>query len=211
MKHYHPCFDELIAHLLAFLPDIDKRFPDLLRPLLSEPFTTKEDLIILKPGQVADFAYWPVSGFSRSFKLVKPEEDRVYTEEKTISVSFPGKIDLCPDSFMNRNAVDFFVEVARGSTMVAFSHTAFQTISREIPEVAILATNIISDANEDWKKRVEICKVKGLAGYRTFLETFKDVESFISLKHIASCIGVSAAHLSRIRKEGGFADDNLRH
>jgi hypothetical protein len=169
MKHYHPCFDELIAHLLTFLPDIDPRFPDLLRPLLSYPFTVKNDLQIFKPGDIADYAFWPVEGFIRFYERYKPHEDDSEEEfQKTISTSFPGKIALCADSFMNQNPVNICVEILKGSTMVAFSHSAFQTIGAQIPQVATLALNILSDAEEDWKRRVQICRVKGLAGYQLF-------------------------------------------
>ncbi|HMI05738.1 MAG TPA: hypothetical protein VK541_24835 [Pedobacter sp.] len=210
MKRYHPCFDQLIEHLLAFLPNIDPRFSDLLRPLLTAPFTVKDDLLILKPGDIADYAFWPVEGFIRSYRKYKPDEDREYYEQKTTSISSPEKISLCSNSYMNRKPVDFYVEIPKGSTMVAFSHTAFQIIGSKIPQVATLALNILSDAEDDWQKRVEICQVKGLEGYRTFLDAFTEVESFIYLKHIASCIGMSPEHLSRIRKEGGFGDDHLR-
>ncbi|MES2456997.1 MAG: hypothetical protein V4594_15695 [Bacteroidota bacterium] len=210
MKTYHPCYDKLIAHLLTFLPDIDPRFRELLWPLLSDPITAKKDIQILKPGEVAEYAYWPVTGFIRSYEIFKPKADSEATQQKTISVSSPDKIALNADSFMNRNPSDCWMEISKGSTVVEFSYSSFKDLMKLIPDVAILALNIVSDAQEDWKRRVKICQVQGLHGYVKFLETFVDVERYIRLKNIASCIGMTPKNLSDIRTTGGFSNEHLR-
>ena len=211
MLYHHPCHDEIIAHLLKKMPEIPAEFPVLVRPLLSAPFTVKEDLIILSPGDIADLAFWPVEGYIRCFTEFKKEEDRERYDQKTIEISLPGKIWLPVDSYMNRNPVDFYVEISKGTTLVAFSRKSFEELVAAMPEVGLLALAIISAAEHDWLKKLEMCKVNGKTGYETFLGFFGfSVESFIWLMHIANYIGLNRGSLSRIRTVGGFSDEHLR-
>lgn len=200
MDQYYPCYDELIAHLLAVMP-MPERFPDLLIPHLTPPITYHEHTQALNIGQIADMAYWPVKGYTRSYTKYKPEEDREYYKQKTVDISLPRIISLPVNSYMNQQGAEYFMEIAKGSTMVGFSYTSFMALCKDMPEVALLALKIVSAAEAHWLVKMEICKVTCKSGYRRFMGYFgEEVVDYVDQRHIASYIGTSSEELSRIKK-----------
>lgn len=200
MNDYYPCYDELIVHLLDKMP-MPERFPDLLIPHLTPPITYHENTPVLKIGEVADMAYWPVKGYTRSYVKIKPEEDREYYKQKTVDVSLPGIISLPVNSYMNQQDAEYYMEMAKGSTMVGFSYASFMALCEEMPEVALLALKIVSAAEAHWLVKMDICKVTCKAGYKRFLDYFgEEVTDFVEQQHIASYIGTTSEELSRIKK-----------
>lgn len=199
MNNYYPCYDDLINHLLDFM-QMPEDFESLLVPHLTRPITYTQHTLVLKPGDVAKFAYWPVDGYLRIYKKYQPETDREFFKQKTIEISLPGRIYLPADSYMNETAVDYYLEIVKGSTMVAFSHLSFISLGEQIPEVFLLAGKVMAAAEKDWHKKMEMCKVTSWEGYLQFLEHFDvSVKDFIAQQHIASYIGISAEELSRLK------------
>lgn len=210
MYNLSPNQENLIAYLLGIM-EMPLEFADLLKPHLSKEITYYEDTQVLKANEVAEVAYWPVSGYIRSYIVVQPEADREYYQQKTIDISLPGKVSFAANSFINNVEADFNMEIAKGSVMIEFARDSFIELVKIMPEVNALALKIVSASEKDWHKKMEICKNLAHDGYRTFLDHFSaEVESFIYKKHIASYIGTSAENLSRIRKAGGFGDEYLR-
>ena len=200
MNDYHPCYDDLINHLLDKMP-MPERFPDLLIPHLTPPITYYENTLVLDMGTVANMAYWPVNGYTRSYVKYKPEEDREYYKQKTVDISLPGQIDLPVNSYMNQEGAEYFMEIAKGSTMVGFSYASFMELYKDMPEVALLALKIVSAAEAHWLVKMDICKVTCKSGYRRFLGYFgEEVVDYVDQQHIASYIGTTSEELSRIKK-----------
>jgi hypothetical protein len=210
MYNLSPNQENLIAYLLGIM-EMPPQFADLLKPHLSKEITYHEDTQVLKADAIAEIAYWPVSGYIRSYTLVQPEADREYYQQKTIDISLPDKVSFAANSFMNNVEADFNMEIAKGSVMIEFTRDSFIELGQVMPEVNQLALKIVSAGEKDWHKKMEICKNLASDGYKTFLDHFDaEVESFIYKKHIASYIGTSPENLSRIRKAGGFGDEYLR-
>jgi len=211
MSHYHPEYDELITYLLKIMPEMPSGFPDLLISHLSDPIIYHSDTLVLKPGQTAILAYWPVKGYTRSYRLYKPEKDRELWKQKTIDISMPGKATLAEDSFMNQQPADFYMVIEQGSTMISFGYDSFIEMGRAMPEVYMLANRILATAKKDQQEQKEMSNMMRLEGYQAFLDYFdRKVESFVYQMHIASFIGMSPESLSRIRTAGGFRDEHLR-
>lgn len=199
MNLYPPVYDELLAHLLTFMP-MPEKFGSLLFPKLIGPADADSHLQVLQPGETSKMAYWPIKGYLRRYTKYKPEEDREFTLEHTTDISIPKKIYLPAQSFMTQVPVDFHLEFRKGSRYISFSYDSFRELGEIMPEVYLLASMILGDAEADWLQKIEICKVKTKEAYQRFLDFFRDPakENFILQKQIASYIGKSEADLNRI-------------
>lgn len=204
-------YPALLSFLLSFEQQMPGSFGDLLLPRLSKPLYYAEDTPVLKKGDVATDAYWPIEGYLRTFEKYKPEEDREHLKQKTVGISVPGKVSLLSSSFMNQSPSAYFQEISKGSTMVSFSYTDFKEMGAQMPEVYILANQIIAMENEDREIERKMRAMKKARGYAAFLKHFgTEVESFIYQMHIASFMDTNPATISRIRTEGGYGDAHLR-
>lgn len=99
MYNLSPNQENLIAYLLGIM-EMPPQFADLLKPHLSKEITYHEDTQVLKADAIAEIAYWPVSGYIRSYTLVQPEADREYYQQKTIDISLRSKVSFAANSFM---------------------------------------------------------------------------------------------------------------
>lgn len=200
MKNHQSSHDELIAHLLTFM-EMPGDFPDLLRPALSSEIEYHKETIINHPSTVADLAFWPVRGYTRVYKSLKPEPDREHYVQQTIDISLPGKVSLAANSFMNRVPVGNYFVIQKGSIMINFSYQSFMDLGAKMPEVKDLALKIVAAGEADWHDKMEMCKVKCADGYAKFLDHFDPVvEEFVDQRHIASYIGMASEELSRLKK-----------
>ncbi|HKG05026.1 MAG TPA: hypothetical protein VKB19_01140, partial [Pedobacter sp.] len=156
---------------------------------------------VFGPKDIADLAFWPVSGYIRYYEMVKPEEDCENFVQKTLDISLPGKISLAVNSFMNQVPLGYYAEIQKGSTFISFNHKSFQELSAFMPEVKDLALKIVAAGEQDWHLKMEMCKVKCAEGYEKFLDYFgSNVTDFVEQQHIASYLGMAPEELSRIRK-----------
>lgn len=204
-------YPALLAYLMSFEQVMPSIFNKSLFPKLVLPIYYPEDTVVLKPGDVAVMAYWPITGYIRTYVEYKPEPDREQIKQKTIAVSVPGKVSLASNSFMNQSKSEYFMEITRGSTIVGFSRKAFMELGKKMPEIFMLANQIVAKESEERDFEREMRAVERALGYQMFLDHYGIVaESFIFLKDIASFIGMSQETLSRIRTAGGYADAHLR-
>jgi hypothetical protein len=197
--NYNAIYKELIDNLLGFM-EMPAEFKPLLIPHLSMPMYYKEDTPILAVGEIAKTAYWPLVGYTRSYVKVQPDPDREHWIQKTVDISLPDQVTLATSSFMKQEPAAYYMEIARGSTMVSFGYDAFISMASSMPEVGLLALKIIAGAETDWLLKMDMCKVTCKQGYLNFLDHFDEkVEQHILLQHIASYLGMSREKLSRLR------------
>ncbi|WEK20503.1 MAG: hypothetical protein P0Y49_05050 [Candidatus Pedobacter colombiensis] len=191
----HHLYVDLIRHLLSFM-QMPKGFVSLLLPCLVPPKTYTEDTTVLKFGEIANMIYWPVKGYIRAYKEIMPEEDRMFTKQKTIDISSPGRMAFPINSFINQVEADYFLEITKGSTVIGFSYTSFIALSKQMPEVALLILKMVGLDQNNWLLKMEMCKVFNWDGYLLFLDHFgMEVTNFIKQQDIASYIGMSAEEL----------------
>lgn len=206
--------EEWYPALLAFLKSFEQQMPGgfdvLLYRKLIKPVYYAQDTVVLRPGEVAEYAYWPIKGFTRTYVEFKPEADSELIKQKTVGISRPGRISLPANSFMNKTKSEYFLEITKGSIMVAFSRKAFMSLGKKMPEVFILANQIIAREAEERDFEREMRAVEKALGYKLFLEHYEGAESFIYLKDIANFIGTTQETLSRVRTAGGYPDAHLR-
>ncbi|MBB5441248.1 hypothetical protein HDC92_004955 [Pedobacter sp. AK017] len=204
-------YPALLAYLRNFEQEMPAEFDSLLFSRLSEPVRYDKDTLVLKPGDIADMAYWPIAGYIRTYVEYKPEQDREHNKQQTIGISIPGKVSLPANSFMNQTASAYFMEISRGSIMVGFRHEAFIELGKQMPEVFVLASQIIAKEDEERNFERKMRAARKAVGYAMFLDHFNPVvESFVLLKDIATFIGMRDETLSRIRTAGGYGDAHLR-
>lgn len=127
-----------------------------------------EDTPVLKPGQTANLAYWPVKGYTRSYRLFKPEEDCELWKQKTIDISIPGKVTLAEDSFMSQKPADFYMIIEKGSTMISFGYDSFMLMGKTMPEVYILANRILAAVKKDQQEQKYMSNMLRAKGMRLF-------------------------------------------
>jgi hypothetical protein len=204
-------YPQLLKYLLGFEQKMPAEFDGLLFPKLTLPVYYPEDTLVLRPNEIASRAYWPITGFTRTYEEYKPENDSETVKQKTVGISVPGKVTLPANSFMNQSKSRYFVEITKGSTMIGLSYEAFKDLGTQMPEVFMLSNQIVTKEDEDREIERKMRAADRTQGYKLFLEHFgPEVESFIFQMHIACFIGMSPETLSRIRTAGGYRNEHLR-
>ena len=148
---------------------------------------------ILKEGQTCNDASLVVNGLVRSYYI---------NEDKDITSRFmdEGFIVTSWISYYTRQPGNEFIETIEDTTLVSLSYNNIQLLYKEFPEFNIVGRRQVEYAFFLSEQRTQLLrKHTAEEKYKFFLDNHPTLLQRVSLKHIATYLGMNEETLSRVR------------
>ena len=150
---------------------------------------------LLRDGQVCDKACMVVSGLARAYYI---------NEDKDITSRFmdEGFIITSWISYYHQQPGDEFIEALEETTLAGISYNDIQQLYKDYPEF-----NIVGRKQTEYSLYTSELRTRMLRKhtaeekYAFFLEQHPDLMNRVSLKYIATYLGMNEETLSRIRSK----------
>ncbi len=192
MEHYHTTLFEYIARVIT-LPEADQK--SIRRSF--KPVFVPRDTIIEKAGEVPGYHNFIVSGFMRNFHL---DEDG---NEITTDLNDGPRFFTSYFHFMNRTVSDENLHCITDCELLRIGRddvdaTAARSFTQKDYTIRILQEHLQKD-----KDRInDMANLTAEARYAKFVRGNPNIIRHVPLKYIASYLGITQRHLSRLRSDG---------
>ena len=183
----------VIAYLNSVAPiskEVIKEFDDKTFPLL-----IRKNQYLLKPGSVADHLYFIQKGVMQG--SIKEEGKMITTwinEENQIvgSIRTLGTSNPCKE----------YLQALEDTMLVAMPVDFTEYIFINYPETNIVGRRLWEYSYRSAEERAYICRITSAEKkYKRFIEMHPGLANRISLKYIASYLGMTQETLSRVRSK----------
>ena len=157
------------------------------------PLSIKKRRFLLKPGVIADNLYFIVKGVIQGF--IKEDGKQITTwidDENEIvgSIRTLGNNNLCEE----------YLQALEDTELVVIPIEFTEFIFTSYPETNFIARRLWEYNYRGAEERALICRITSAEKkYKRFMETKSNLVSRISLKYIASYLGMTLETLSRVR------------
>ncbi len=192
MEHYYATLLEYISRIIS-LPEADEQ--SVRRSF--KPVFVPKDTIIEKAGEVPGYHNFIVSGFMRNFHL---DEDN---NEITTDLNEGPRFFTPYFEFMNRMVSKENLHCITDCELLRISRddvdvTAARSSTQKDYTIRILQEHLQKD-----KDRInDMANLTAEARYAKFVRANPNIIRHVPLKYIASYLGITQRHLSRLRGEG---------
>ncbi|WP_420387665.1 Crp/Fnr family transcriptional regulator [Roseivirga sp.] len=169
-------------------------FEEILSNHSKKDFQKKQHII--NSGDINKQFWFVESGFARSYII--------NSEGEEITTGFFGKGDIVIDweSFFMRSATLESIECLSDMVLWEIQQDDFQRLFDSVDSYRELCRAILVTSHFKLKKyHLSFVADSALERYQKLLQTRPDIVQEVSLKHIASYLGITDTSLSRIRKE----------
>lgn len=159
-----------------------------------KPLDLKKREFLLRQGKICRFEGFVVEGCFRIFTLdEKGNENTLY-----FAVKDWWLMDI--DSFMNRTPSDLNIQALEDSKVLLISRQDKMNLYDSLPEVEKLFRIMSQKALVAWQRRLirNHC-LTAKERYFHFIDTYPDISSKLTAKHIAGYLGISHEFLSKIK------------
>ncbi|MGG7665725.1 Crp/Fnr family transcriptional regulator [Dyadobacter sp. BHUBP1] len=191
MEHYYTTLFEYISGVIT-LPDADQQS---IR-LSFKPVFVPRDTIIEKAGEVPAYHNFIVSGFMRNFRS---DEDG---NEITTDLNDGPRFFTSYFHFMNRTVSNENLHCITDCELLRISRddvdaTAERSFTQKDYTIRILQEHLQKD-----KERIsDMANLTAEARYVKFVRANPHIIRHVPLKYIASYLGITQRHLSRLRSD----------
>lgn len=191
MEHYYTTLFEYISRIIT-LPEADRQS---IRRSFKPAFVPK-DTVIEKAGEVPGYHNFIVSGFMRNFYL---DEDN---SEITTDLNGEPRFFTSYFHFMNRTVSNENLHCITDCALLRISRddvdaTAVRSFTQKDYTIRILQEHLQKD-----KERInDIANLTAEARYAKFARANPNIIRHVPLKYIASYLGITQRHLSRLRSD----------
>lgn len=157
------------------------------------PLFIKKNQFLLKPGSVADHLYFIEKGVIKG--SIKEEGKMITTwinEENQIvgSIRTIGTSNPCKE----------YLQALEDTRLIAMSWDFTECIFNTYPETNIIGRRLWEYSYRSAEERAYICRITSAEKkYKHFIEMHPGLANRISLKHIASYLGMTQETLSMVR------------
>lgn len=186
-----PMVEKLIARLNGLYP-MSEALTERIRSLASVIHHPKKTML-LKEGEVNNHICMVIKGLVRSYYL---------NEGKEITSRFmdEGFIITSWISFYTRKPGSEFIETQEDTTLACVHYNDIQKLYEEFPEFNIIGRKQVEYSFYMSELRTRMLR-KNTAEekYKFFLENHPDLLQRVSLKHVATYLGMNEETLSRVR------------
>jgi len=192
MEHYYTTLLEYISRVIT-LPDADQQ--SVRRSF--KPVFVPRDTIIEKAGEVPGYHNFIVSGFMRNFHL---DEDG---NEITTDLNDSPRFFTSYFHFMNRTISNENLHCITDCELLRIGRddvdaTAERSFTQKDYTIRILQEHLQKD-----KDRInDMANLTAEARYAKFVRANPNIIRHVPLKYIASYLGITQRHLSRLRSDG---------
>ena len=181
--------------LIAYLNMVSSLSKEIIRQIDDNtfPLFIEKGKLFLKPGSPTDHFYFIEKGVIRGF--IKEEGKQITTwinaeNEIVGSIRTLGTNDLCRE----------YLQALEDTNLVALPVALTEFIFNTYPETNFIGRRLWENNYKKAEERAYICRIPSAERrYKHFLETSPHLLNRISLKYIASYLGMTIETLSRVR------------
>lgn len=200
MEHYYVKFFSYVEEILI-LPEADKM---LIRQLFKSVFVPKGTIVELA-GQVPQYHNFIVSGYMRNFYLDK-DNNEITTDLNDGSRFFTSYFH-----FMNRTVSNESLHCITDCELLRISRDDVEVAARQGITQKDYTIQILQKHLEEDKMRInDMSNLTAEERYRKFLQEKPTIIRRVPLRYLASYLGVTQRHLSRLRRELGPITPKLK-
>lgn len=191
MEHYYTRFFNFVEEILI-LPEADKTS---IRQLFKPVFVPK-DTIIEPVGEVPRYHNFIVSGYMRNFYVDK-DNNEITTDLNDGSRFFTSYFH-----FMNRTVSNESLHCITDCELLRISRDDVDVGAQRSSTQKDYTIQILQKHLEADKQRInDMTTLTAEDRYRKFLREKPTIVRHVPLRYVASYLGITQRHLSRLRKE----------
>lgn len=165
---------------------------------IAEPFVAKTVMrgeLLLRQGQVSNDYFFLDAGWLRAFAL-SPEGQEVST-----GFYQPGRMVLEPASFFTRAPAQENIQALTDCAGWVLTFNQFNKLFHARPEFREFGRGLLVQGFAGLKARMlEMVTLTAAERYAQLLRTSPELMQHVSVRHLASYLGITDTSLSRIRK-----------
>ena len=194
MEHYYRRFFSYVEEI-TMLPEDDKVS---IRQLF-EPVFVPKDTIIEPAGQIPRYHNFIVSGYMRNFYLDK-DNNEITTDLNGSSRFFTSYFH-----FMNRTVSNENLHCITDCELLRINRDDVEVGAGRSSTQKDYTIQILQKHLEEEKRRInDMVTLPAETRYRNFLEQKPTIVRHVPLRYVASYLGITQRHLSRLRREVGL-------
>lgn len=185
--------DKLIEKLRSLAP-MSELLSDKIRSV-AKIVNYKAYEVILREGQVCSMACLVVKGLTRSYYMNEGKDiTSRFMEEGYIITSWP--------SYYTQKPGNEYIEALEDTTLACIDYADSQKIFADFPESNIIGRRQVEYAFYLAEQRTQMLrKHTAEEKYKFFLDNHYSLMQRVSLKHIATYLGINEETLSRVRSK----------
>ncbi|WP_214226633.1 Crp/Fnr family transcriptional regulator [Pedobacter sp. B4-66] len=179
----------MFAKLVPGLPsDAYTRFREVTFPI---SFT--RDQVIIDYGDICKHAYFALSGFVRLTRILKSRGETI------VMFLTGGDILISPDSFYTQLRSIEKITALMDTFCIALPWSQLQSLYKEFTEFNVVARLLTEQYYKQALERLTWFYENPEIRYEHVLKAYPDLAEHVSLKELASYLGMAPETLSRIR------------
>lgn len=157
------------------------------------PIRFKQDQVVIDYGDICKHVYFMLSGFVRSTKILKSRG------ETTVWFIRAGDIMIAVDSFYAQTGSDEKLTALKDTFCIALPWTELQALRQDYNNFKDVVTLLTEHYYRQALARITWYYESPGVRYEHLLKAYPEVAQHVSVKELASYLGIAPETLSRIR------------
>jgi len=157
------------------------------------PVAIQKGKFLMKPGSTGEVIYLILKGVIRAFIKEDGKEITTWINEENEIVGSIRSLGLYIPS-------DEYLQAIEDTQLIGIPYRMVESLYDSYPEANIIGRKILEESYRDAEERAYICRIPSAEKkYKRFIETRPRLINRVSLKYIASYLGMTNETLSRVR------------
>ena len=181
--------------LIEFLSQISPLSAEIKKFISTHTYLKKvpKGKYLLKAGEVCSDYYFIAKGVLRSFL-------KFGNKEITVWINPEDEITTAIRSMSNQKVADEYIQVIEDAELIVIPFEVLQNFYETFPEMNRVGRILLQHYYAASEERVYICRIPNAeARYKHFVDSRPELANRISLKYVASYLGMTLETLSRLR------------
>jgi CRP-like cAMP-binding protein len=157
------------------------------------PVTIQKGKFLMKPGNTGEFVYLVLKGVIRAYIKEDGKEITTWINEENEIVGSIRSLGLYIAS-------EEYLQAIEDTDLIAIPYRMIEYLYDTFPEANLIGRKILEQSYRDAEERAYISRIPSAEKkYKRFIETRPHLLNRVSLKYIASYLGMTLETLSRVR------------